>query len=246
MAQLPTVPGTGEVLHRLKYLDQLDVLLKSLHDVGCPRNRAHDRKLHYHQCCMLILLYLFNPAAKTLRSLQQASEFKNVQRRLRRPPISLGSFSESVFVFDAQRLRMIVGQLGQQLDPHARDQRFKRPARHRYPRRRHHPRGIAAHGRASFLKTPTGNGPTKWWLHTHFGVDRHVPLRIDITRAMGVAADEREVLGRTMGAIFSMSWISAMPSSSCSTKKWRSTAAICAAFQLDQHAIRDSQFSRMS
>jgi len=52
---------------------------------------------------MLILLFLFNPAVKSLRSLQQTSELKNVQKKLGCPRISLGSFSEAVDVFVSGR-----------------------------------------------------------------------------------------------------------------------------------------------
>jgi hypothetical protein len=75
---LPAPPNLEKtpVAQGLKYLDQLDALLKPLHDVGCKRDKAHNRELHYDQYCMLILLYLFNPAVKGLRSLQETSALK--------------------------------------------------------------------------------------------------------------------------------------------------------------------------
>src|SRR6266487_2329875 len=123
MLQPPPTPVDAGVLQGLKYFDQLDTLLRRLHEVGCERDAARNRKLHYDQYCMLILLFLFNPAVKTLRSLQQTSELKNVQRRLGCPRISLGSFSESVDVFEPERLQEIIGELGQRLQPHCRDPR---------------------------------------------------------------------------------------------------------------------------
>jgi hypothetical protein len=125
---------------------------------------------------------------------------KNVQRRLGCPRISLGSFSESVDVFDPERLKEIIGELGQRLQPHSRDPRLK-DLRHTVtlvdatllaalPRM----------AEASFLKTTTGSGLQKWRLHTHFEVDRHVPIRIDVTHAGGGDADERAVLERTIAA----------------------------------------------
>src|SRR5271168_330788 len=116
MLPAPPVPGHNGVVQGLKYLKQLDTLLTRLHDVGCERDAAHNRKLHYDQYCMLILLFLFNPAVKSLRSLQQTSELKNVQKKLGCPRISLGSFSESVDVFDPQRLSEIIGELGLRLE----------------------------------------------------------------------------------------------------------------------------------
>src|ERR1700676_4187533 len=121
----PPIPLNSGTLQGLKYVDQLDPLLKGLHEVGCARDAAHNRKLHYDQYCMLVLLFLFNPAVKSLPSLQQTSELKNVQRRLGCPRLSLGSFSESADIFDPERLKEIIGELGQRLEPHSRDPRLK-------------------------------------------------------------------------------------------------------------------------
>ena len=66
----------------LKYFDQLAPLLQRLHDDGCDRDKAGNRKLHYDQYCMLLLLYLFNPIVTSLRGIQQASELKKVQKKL--------------------------------------------------------------------------------------------------------------------------------------------------------------------
>ena len=51
----------------LKYFDKLQPLLKRLHDVGCQRDKAGNRKLHMDQYCMLVLLMLFNPVVRSLR-----------------------------------------------------------------------------------------------------------------------------------------------------------------------------------
>jgi hypothetical protein len=197
MTEPQPIPVRAE-LQGLKYLDRLQALLSRLHDVGCERDTAHNRDLHYDQYCMLILLFLFNPAIKSLRSLQQASELKSVQKRLGCPRVSLGSFSEAIDVFDPERLKAIVGELGEQLEPLSHDPRLKdlddtvtlvdATLLCALPR-------IAE---ASFLKAKTGSGLVKWRLHTHFEVDRHVPIRIDTTRAAGGAADERAVLEATV------------------------------------------------
>ena len=44
----------------LKYFDKLAPLLACLREVGCQRDKAGNRKLHYDQYCMLVLLFLFN------------------------------------------------------------------------------------------------------------------------------------------------------------------------------------------
>lgn len=184
----------------LKYFDQLAPLLERLHDDGCARDRAGNRGLHYDQYCMLILLYLFNPIVTSLRGLQQASELAKVQKRLGCSRAALGSFSEAATVFDPERLKEIIAELGAQLQPLGRD-----------PRLRDVPGALTAVDgtllsalpqlmQASYLKGSTGSGLVKWRLHTHFEVDRYVPTRIDVTPHGGSKHDERSVLERTIEA----------------------------------------------
>lgn len=52
-----------------------------------------------------------------LRALVQARELKKVQRKLGCARSSLGSLSESVAVFEPERLREIITKLGGQLEP---------------------------------------------------------------------------------------------------------------------------------
>ena len=184
----------------LKYFDQLAPLLERLHDVGCDTDRAGNRSLHFDNYCMLVLLFLFNPIVTSLRGLQQASELKNVQKKLGCPRTSLGSLSESVSCFDPEPLKQIIAELGEQLDPVGRDPRLKDV--------RHTITAVDATllaalprmAEASLLKTQSGSSLVKWRLHTHFEVDRHVPARIDITREGGGECDERAVLERTVEA----------------------------------------------
>jgi hypothetical protein len=61
-----------------KYFDRLTALFERLQEVGCERDKADNRTLHFDQYCSLVLLYLFNPVVVSLRSLQQASELKKV------------------------------------------------------------------------------------------------------------------------------------------------------------------------
>src|SRR5208283_1627895 len=162
------------------------------------RDSACNRQLHFDQYCLLVLLFLFNPIICSLRSLQQASELKNVQRKLGCPRTSLGSFSEAAAVFEPERLKEIIAELGGQLEPLGRDPRLK-DIRHTVtlvdgtlltalPR-------IAE---ASLLKSQTGSGSVKWRLHTHCELDRYVPARMDATRDGGGDLDERAVLERVV------------------------------------------------
>jgi hypothetical protein len=103
----------------LKYFQALSGLLETLHEVGCERDRAGNRLLHMDQYVCLLLLFLFNPICTSLRSLQQASELKKVQKKLGVPRASLGSLSEAATVFDSQRMLEIIRELGKRLQPMA-------------------------------------------------------------------------------------------------------------------------------
>jgi hypothetical protein len=182
----------------LKYLEKLLPLLDRLHTVGCERDKAGNRELHFDQYCLLILLYLFNPTVTSLRALQQASELRKVQKLLGCPRAALGSLSEAATVFDAERLKGIITELGAELQPLGRDPRLKDIKEKltlvdgtlisALPQLMH----------ASYLKSQTGSGLVKWRLHTHFEVDRYVPTRIDVTPDGGGPYDERAVLEETI------------------------------------------------
>jgi hypothetical protein len=182
----------------LKYFDRIAPLLARLHDDGCARDKAGNRLLHYDQYCLLILLFLFNPIIASLRGLQQASALKKVQKRLGCSRAALGSLSEATTVFDPERLKQIVRELGAELKPLNRDPRLKGV-----------PGALTAVDgtllsalpnimEASYLKRTEGSGLVKWRLHTHFEVDRSVPTRIEVTPDAGGEHDERAVLERTI------------------------------------------------
>jgi hypothetical protein len=146
---------------------------------------------------MLILLFFFNPVVKSIRGLQQASELKNVQKKLGCPRTSLGSLSESVTVFDPERLKEIIAELGEQLEPLGRDPRLK-DVRDTVTLVDSTLISILPHLTEASLKPTNTSGLVKWRLHTHFEVDRHVPRRIDVTPDGGGDHDERAVLERTI------------------------------------------------
>ena len=66
-----------------------------------------------------ILLYLFNPVVTSPRGLQQASELGEVQKKRGCPRTSLGSFSAAATVFDPERLKEIITELGEVAAPRA-------------------------------------------------------------------------------------------------------------------------------
>ena len=182
----------------LKYFDKLAPLLARLRNEGCARDSANNRKLHYDQYCMLLLLYLFNPIVTSLRGIQQASELKKVQRKLGCSRTSLGSLSEATGVFDAESLKEIIAELGEPLQPLAQD---KRLTEIRQTITLVDGSLIAALPRimeASWRKADCGSGMVKWRLHTHFELLRGVPARIDVTPNGGGKHDERAVLEATI------------------------------------------------
>ena len=199
----PSVRLTEQDIVGLKYFDQLLPLFERLHDEGCQRDKAGNRVLHYDQYCLMVLVFLFNPVCSSLRALQQASELKNVQKKLGCERAALGSLSEAATIFDPERLLGIIQELNGQLAAGTagngtRDERLA---------------GlpgtltlvdatlISAMPRimsASVMKRRGGSGMVKWRLHTHFEVDRQVPSRIDVTRDGGGDNDERAVLARTI------------------------------------------------
>lgn len=73
------------------------------------------RRLALGDYLCLFLMGLFNPVARTLRGLQQASHFKQVQRRVCTRPVSLGSFSEVQHLVDPLVLEHIFAELAAQV-----------------------------------------------------------------------------------------------------------------------------------
>ncbi len=178
----------------LKYFDRLSPLLQRLHDDGCERDTAGNRNLHYDQYCMLLLLYLFNPIVTSLRGIQQASELKKVQKKLGCARASLGSLSEATSVFDPERLKEIIGELGQQLEPLQQDKRLSDIKQTITLVDGSLLSALPSMMEASWRKASDGNGMVKWRLHTHFEILRGVATRVDVTPNGGGEHDERAVL----------------------------------------------------
>jgi hypothetical protein len=182
----------------LKFFDRLSPLLERLHDAGGQRDKAGNRILHYDQYCMLLLLHLFNPIVTSLRGIQQASELAKVQKKLGCARAALGSLSEAASVFDAERLKEIITELGEDVKPLARDARLKDIDKTIELVDGTLIAALPKVMEASWRKYATGNGMVKWRLHTHFEVDRYVPTRIDVTPNGGGPCDERAVLERSI------------------------------------------------
>lgn len=184
----------------LKYFRRLLPLFERLHQVGCGRDKAGNRQLHMDQYCALVLLFLFNPCLRSLRALQQASQLKNVQRKLGCRRTSLGSLSEATDVFDPHRLREIIGELAEQTRP-VRDIAGKEVQQLLTAVDGSVVKTLSTVAQAAYLKTKQGESRSAWRLHTHFDVDRGVPTRIDVTSARNSGkAEEKNMLRSRLAA----------------------------------------------
>jgi Transposase DDE domain len=191
-AQAPDF-GEGD-LAGFKYLDRLLPMLQRLHEVGCARDRAGNRQLHYDQYCLLVLLTLFNPVVRSLRALQQASTLRKVQQRLGCPRTSLGSLSEATAVFDPARLEGIIGELLREV-PRARSIAGDQVPQVLTAVDGSVVRTIATLAEAAYLTDKNGRAHCAWRFHTHFEIDRGVPVRMDATTALNSGkTDEKNQL----------------------------------------------------
>ena len=183
----------------LKYFDKLVPLLSRLHEVGCERDKAGNRTLHFDQYCLQVLLFLFNPVVRSLRALQQASELRKVQRKLGCQRAALGSLSEATDVFAAERLKEIVQELGEQLQPLARDPRLQDVRQAVTLVDGTLLKGLPVLVQESLLNARAIRLQGKMRLHTHFDLDHGVPIRIDVTQGFHEgAAHERVVLEKAL------------------------------------------------
>jgi hypothetical protein len=186
-------------IQSLKYFDKLLPLLERLHEVGCQRDKAGNRELHFDQYCMMVLLFLFNPVVRSLRAIQQASELKKVQKKLGCGRASLGSLSEATDVFEPERLKEIIAELGVQLQPIARDPRLRDVQHVLTLVDGSLLKGLPLLVQSGAQDSRAAKLEAKVRLHTQFDLERGVPIRIDVTEGINRgAADERAVLARTL------------------------------------------------
>jgi len=180
MSKRKQEPLKSRDVQGLKYLERLLPLLDELHDVGCQRDKAGNRSLHFDQYCLFVLLFLFNPVLRSLRSLQQASTLTNVQRKLGCARASLGSLSEAVEVFDPERLGGIIESLAAEVKP-VRDVRGGHLAHALTAVDGSVVKTLKTIAEAAFMNDKNGDSHSGWRLHTHFDIDRHVPTRIEVS-----------------------------------------------------------------
>jgi hypothetical protein len=194
-------------IHCLGYLQRAFGLLEKLRDVGCERDKAHNRQLFFDDYCKLVLLYVWNPMIESVRDLQQAVGLPKVARALGGKRFSAGSFSESVRVFEPEQLQPIIAELAGELTPYARDPRLGElqhvlrlvdgtvlTALTRLAK-------AAVGQRARYNTSRDGRAVYGWRLHTQFDLDTFSPHRIDRTGARNAGEDrENNVLRSTLEA----------------------------------------------
>jgi hypothetical protein len=177
-------------LQGFKYFKAISGMLEGLHQAGCQRDRAGNRKLHMDQYMSLLLLYMFNPICTSLRAVQQASQLKKVQRKLGCPRASLGSLSEASTVFDSALMQEIVTELSDQLRPISTNTKIDDLA------------GILTVVDGTLINAL----PKMTWAlwrnqynsikaHTQFDIEKYVPIKITITQGN---ASEIEVLANNL------------------------------------------------
>jgi hypothetical protein len=183
----------------VKYLKQVFGLLQRLAPAGCQRDQAGNRDFKFSQYAGLLLLGLFNPIVQSVRGLSQLSELRKVQRVLRGPRVSIGSFSESVRVFDPALLEPILQELLAKVPPRA----YGRPGAgipEELVRRLTAVDGSALRVLPQIVAA-TGRQGGKWRLHLQLEVLRGLPERATVTPdEVGGAADERSVLAANLRA----------------------------------------------
>lgn len=198
-----TEPATSidpRQLRGVKRLRELLPALASLRDVGCGRDAAGNRDLHFDQYVTLVLLYLFNPMLDSVRALQGTRAIDKVSEQLGVKRFSLGSFSESVRVFDPAKLKAVVEQLAGELKPINADPRLR-------PHLAHTLKivdgtvldAIASVAAAMWLPFQDGTSKHAWKLHVQLDFDTFVPDAVDLTDARNSGkSDEKTVLRRRL------------------------------------------------
>jgi len=198
----------------LGYLQRLFPLLDKLHDVGCARDKAGNRDLHFDQYCKLLLLYIWNPVLGSIGGLQQALGLDSVAKAVGIKRFSAGSFSESPRVFDPELLKPIIAELAGKLSGQMPDQRLQDFEHVLTLVDGTVLRGMVGLAKAAcigavkgephpnrYITLRDGRGDYGWRLHTQLDLKTFSPSRIDRTGARNAGnARENNVLRRTLEA----------------------------------------------
>jgi hypothetical protein len=187
-------------VHCFGHLQRVFSLLDRLHDVGCGRDAAGNRQLHFDDYFKLVLLYVWNPLINSIADLQQAVALPAVAKALGVKRFSAGSFSESVRVFDPELLQPVVAELAgdlQSCGPGSINPRLK-DLKHALTlvdgtvlRGLTRMVRFAAGIDGRFNTSRNGRPMYGWRLHTQLDLATFSPVRIDRTGARN-GGDQRE------------------------------------------------------
>lgn len=168
-------------------------LLERLHEIGTDRDKAANRSLHMDQYCLLVLMWLYNPILTSMRGLQQASNLKEVQKRLGVGRASLGSLSESVSIFDPQPLAQLAQELSDKLPTRTPinfdvvDKKITAVDGSVFP-------VLDQVARLAWLPVSEGKNRCGYRLHAQFEVFKGTPSRIDLTPANPKGDDDERIV----------------------------------------------------
>lgn len=179
-----------------KYLADVFPLLRRLHVSGCARDAAGNRELFFDQYVALVLVALFSPSIDSMRSICRASNLKTVQKKLGVTRVSLGSFSESSHVFDPALLLGVIDELMGKLTPAGHDPRLN-DVKHLLLTIVDATlvKALPKMVQAAWADNCDGSKRFAWKLHTHFEIEKYVPVRVDLTSPLnGGKSDEAAVL----------------------------------------------------
>jgi hypothetical protein len=199
-------PLAHQFVRGVPVLRRLRKLFAGLRGSGAERDHAGNRKLHYDDYCILLLLALFSPLSLSLRRIIQISSVAKIKRKLGISRTSLGSLSESAHLFDPALLEPVIAELAGQLpsisslsnDPRLKHLQQCKDLKHvvtlvdgsllkALPR-------ITE---AMWLSTRTGTAHHAFRLHAQLELDRHVPTRMELTDGRNSGdSDEKSVLRR--------------------------------------------------
>jgi len=192
---------TVDQLRGMKQLRRVAGLLSGVRHVGCGRDKAGNRELHFDDYVLLILIYLFNPMIDSMRMLQKVADLPEVRKRLGIKRFSLGSFSESCRVFDPSMLQAVVDQLAKGLLPVRREALLKDLPGQLTLVDSTVIQTLCTVAEAMFLPLGDGRHSHAWRLHLLLDVDHHVPGAWEITEPKNTGkSDEKSVLRRKLSA----------------------------------------------
>ena len=191
---------TIEQLRGFKQLQRVAKLLSVVHEVGCKRDKAANRELHFDD---YVLLHPAVPVSTRCWTrwgcCRRRRELPELQQRLGIKRFSVGSFSESCRVFEPHMLQQVVDQLAAGLLPIDRVGLLSQLPGKLTLVDSTVIQTLCTVAQAMFLPLGDGRHSHAWRLHLQLDVDHHVPGRWELTEPKNTGkSDEKSVLRRNL------------------------------------------------